>query len=86
MDNVLGYIPLKKQDEIKPELRAIFYQKNREAADQTVVAFCEKYRADYPTAVACLEPDLEACLTFYSFPSETQFRQALAKHPDQQHH
>jgi putative transposase len=68
MENVLGYIPQKKQDEIKPELRAIFYQKNREKADQTVVAFCEKYRADYPSAVECLNRDLEACLTFYSFP------------------
>jgi putative transposase len=68
MENVLGYIPQKKQDEIKPELRAIFYQKNREKADQTVAAFCEKYRADYPSAVDCLNRDLEACLTFYSFP------------------
>jgi putative transposase len=68
MENVLGYIPQKKQDEIKPELRAIFYQKNREKADQTIAAFCEKYRADYPSAVACLNRDLEACLTFYSFP------------------
>ena len=68
MENVLGYIPQKKQDEIKPELRAIFYQKNREKADQTVIAFCEKYRADYPSAVECLNRDLEACLTFYSFP------------------
>ena len=68
MENVLGYIPEKKQDEIKPELRAIFYQKSREKADQTVAAFCEKYRADYPSAVDCLNRDLEACLTFYSFP------------------
>ena len=68
MENVLGYIPQKKQDEIKPELRAIFYQKNREKADQTIAAFCEKYRADYPSAVECLNRDLEACLTFYSFP------------------
>ncbi len=70
MENVLGYIPQKKQDEIKPELRAIFYQKNREKADQTVAAFCEKYRADYPSAVDCLNRDLEACLTFYSFPGK----------------
>ncbi len=70
MDNVLGYLPQKKQEQIKPELRAIFYQKNREAADQTVAAFCQKYAADYPTAVACLQRDLESCLTFYSFPEK----------------
>ncbi len=70
MKNVLGYIPQKKQEELKPELRAIFYQENRAKADQTVVAFCAKYQADYPTAVACLKRDLEACLTFYSFPKK----------------
>lgn len=70
MDNVLGYIPQKKQEAIKPELRAIFYQDSREAADQSVAAFCAKYEADYPTAVACLQRDLEACLTFYAFPKK----------------
>ena len=33
-----------------------------------VAAFCEKYAQTYPTAVACLQRDLEACLTFYAFP------------------
>jgi putative transposase len=70
MDNVLSYIPTKQQDQIKPELRALFYQKDRQAADQAVAAFSEKYRSIYPTAVACLQRDLEACLTFYSFPKE----------------
>jgi putative transposase len=70
MDNVLSYIPNKQQDQIKPELKALFYQKNRQAADQAVVAFIEKYQKIYPTAIECLQRDLEACLTFYSFPKE----------------
>ncbi|MCR4405944.1 MAG: transposase [Anaerolineae bacterium] len=53
---------------MKPELRAIFYQDSRQQADQAVAAFCEKYGSIYPTAVACLQRDLEACLTFYAFP------------------
>jgi putative transposase len=68
MDNVLSYIPTKQQEQLKPELKALFYQKDRQAADQAVAAFIEKYRAVYPTAIACLQRDLEACLTFYSFP------------------
>jgi len=56
--------------QIKPELRALFYQKDRAAADQAVAAFIEKYRSVYPTAIACLQRDLEACLTFYAFPKE----------------
>jgi transposase-like protein len=66
--NVLGYIPQSQQDQVEPELKAIFYQDNRAKADQEVAAFCEKYSQIYPTAVACLKRDLEACLTFYAFP------------------
>lgn len=68
MDNVLSYIPTKQQEQIKPELRALFYQKDRQAADQAVAAFIEKYQQVYPSAIDCLQRDLEACLTFYSFP------------------
>lgn len=68
MENVLSYVPKTQHDAVKPELRAIFYQDGREQADQAVAAFCEKYEPVYPTAVACLKRDLEACLTFYAFP------------------
>jgi putative transposase len=70
MDNVLDYVPKTQRDPVRLELRAIFYQENREAADQEVAAFCEKFQPTYPTAVACLQRDLEACLTFYAFPKE----------------
>jgi putative transposase len=70
MDNVLSYIPTKQQEQIKPELKALFYQRDRQAADQAVAAFIEKYQKVYPTAIACLQRDLEACLTFYAFPKE----------------
>src|SRR5258708_211049 len=68
MENVLSYVPNKQQEQLKPELRALFYQENRQAADQAVAAFIEKYRKTYPSAVECLQRDLEACLTFYAFP------------------
>ncbi len=45
-------------------------QKDRQAADQAVAVFIEKYEKVYPTAIACLQQDLEACLTFYAFPKE----------------
>lgn len=70
MDNVLSYIPNKQQEQVEPELKALFYQKSRQEADQAVAAFIEKYQKIYPTAVACLQRDLEACLTFYSFPKD----------------
>jgi transposase-like protein len=70
MDNVLGYIPEKQQEQVRSELKAIFYQTNREKADQELAAFHAKYETIYPSAIACLQRDLEACLTFYSFPEK----------------
>jgi transposase-like protein len=70
MENVLSYVPQKQREQVEPELKALFYQKSRKEADQAVVAFVEKYQKLYPTAVECLQRDLEACLTFYSFPKE----------------
>ncbi len=70
MKNVLGYIPEKQQEKVKPELRAIFYQTNRDKADQEAAAFIARYEQIYPTAVECLKRDLEDCLTFYSFPEK----------------
>ncbi len=43
---------------------------DRQTADQALAAFMEKYQKVYPTAIECLQRDLEACLTFYSFPKE----------------
>jgi putative transposase len=69
LENVLSYIPNAQQDQVEPELKAIFYQSSREKADQAWAAFCEKYERIYPTAVACLKRDGEACLAFYAFPA-----------------
>lgn len=68
LNNVLGYIPHPQQAQVEPELTALFYQDNREKAEQAWTAFCEKYTHVYPTAVDCLNRDKEACLTFYAFP------------------
>jgi transposase-like protein len=68
MENVLSYVPAKQRDQVEPELKAWFYQKGRAQADQAVAAFIEKYQHIYPTAIECLQRDLDACFTFYSFP------------------
>jgi len=67
IQNVLGYIPKSQQPNVLPELRAIFYQDSRLAADQHVAAFVLKYEPLYPSAVACLQRDLDATLAFYAF-------------------
>lgn len=73
MENVLGYIPKERHEQVYPELRAIFYQDNLEQAQQTAAAFLLKYESVYSTACDCLRRDLEDCLTFYQFP-QTHWR------------
>ena len=68
MENILSHVPEKQRELVRQELRAIFYQKNRAQADLLAAAFTEKYRTIYPSAIACMERDWEACLTFYAFP------------------
>ncbi len=67
MENVLSYGPQKQRELVEAELKAFFYQQSRQEADQSVAAFIEKYQRIYPTAIECLQRDLDACLTFSSF-------------------
>lgn len=70
LENVLAYVPEKHHAWVRPELKAIFYQESRQKADQELAAFIAKYEKNYPSAIQCLQRDLEACLTFYSFPKQ----------------
>ncbi len=41
MSNVLGYVPKKQREVVGEELKAIFYQEDREKAEQVALAFSE---------------------------------------------
>ncbi len=68
MDNILSHVPETQREAVRQELRAIFSQANRTKADQVAAAFREKYQPLYPSAIACMDRDWEACLTFYAYP------------------
>lgn len=68
MDNVLAHVPDKQRGPVQAAFKAIFYRDSRAQADQEAAAFREKYRSIYPEAIACMERDWEACLSFYDFP------------------
>lgn len=74
LENILAHVPDKQHETVGKEFMAIFYQKNREQADQQAIAFREKYRATYPEAIACMNRDWEARLTFYRFPEHHRSR------------
>lgn len=68
MRNVLAKIPRRAKKDVAAALKGIVSPDSRDAALEQAQAFRARYATIYPDAVACLERDLIACLTFYDFP------------------
>ena len=66
--NILDKVPQAAQAEIHQRLQAIWNAPNRATADLLIETFIATYEKDYPSAVACLLDDLEACLAFLRCP------------------
>jgi len=68
--NVLNKLPKSVQPKATQALHAIWMAETRAAAHRAFTQFVETFGAKYPGAVACLEKDRDALLTFYDFPAE----------------
>jgi putative transposase len=68
--NVDSKVPCPLQEEVREAAKHIFYQGDKEQARQEAEAFCLKWGEVIPEGVACLQRDLEDCLSFYDFPKE----------------
>ena len=68
--NVLAKVPKKLKKEVADDMRSIFYASSRKKAMEFFEEFKEKWQDTIPSAVACLERSINACLTFFSFPEE----------------
>jgi putative transposase len=68
--NVLNKLPKSVQPKATQALHAIWMAETRAAAHRAFTQFVDTFTAKYPNAVACLEKDRDALLTFYDFPAE----------------
>ncbi len=72
--NILAKLPKLAASQLKPLLQQVLlapsYAKGRERGR----ALIARFRARYPSAMECLEKDLEECLTYLLFPKEHQKR------------
>lgn len=68
--NVLNKLPKSVQPKATQALHAIWMTETRAAAHRAFTQFVDTFGAKYPAAVACLEKDRDALLTFYDFPAE----------------
>ena len=67
--NVLAKVPMKLKQEVADDLRSIFYAPSQEKSWECFEAFKEKWHKSLPSAVDCLVRSIDACLTFFNFPS-----------------
>lgn len=68
--NVLNKMPKALQAKAKADLHEIWMADTKDGAGKAFDLFCAKYQVKYDKAVACLEKDRDALLTFYDFPAE----------------
>mgnify|MGYP000107443811 FL=1 len=66
--NILDKVPQAQQTDVKRAVQAIWNAPNRDTADLLVHDFITRYGAALPSATACLQDDLEACLSFLRCP------------------
>lgn len=68
MENVIEKVLKEDHEEVRDDLRKIFYAPTYEHAKEAVVIFEKKWGKKYPSAIKCLSEGIENCLTYYKFP------------------
>ena len=74
MRNILAKLPRLAQRELKPLLQQVFLAPDYRTALRRGKALLDRFRDRYPSAMECLEKDLEECLTYLLFPVEHRKR------------
>ena len=66
--NILAKVPEEVTPEVKAHLNAVYYAPDPATAQRQAQAFREQFQTRYPSAVACFEEDLAACLAHLRCP------------------
>ena len=72
--NILAKLPKLAAAQLKPLLQQVFLAPDHATGLRRGRALIARFRARYPSAMECLEKDLEECLTYLLFPKEHQKR------------
>jgi transposase-like protein len=68
MDNVLEKVLKEDHEEVRDDLRRVFYGPTLEHSREAVALFERKWKKRYPSAVECLLMGIEKCQSYYRFP------------------
>lgn len=66
----MAKVPQKLKQPVADGLRYIFYASSEEKARDFFGDLKVRWDNELPSAVRCLEPSLDSCLTFFKFPKE----------------
>lgn len=66
----MAKVPKKLKQQVADDMRAIFYAPSKEVSLRCFEQFKKRWYTVIPSAVECLERSLDACLTFFNYPSE----------------
>jgi putative transposase len=72
--NLLAKLPKLAAAQLKPLLQQVFLAPDHATGLRRGRSLIARFRARYPSAMECLEKDLEECLTYLLFPKEHQKR------------
>ena len=67
-ENVLDKVLKEDRAKVKDSLRKIFYALTYDHAKEAIEMFKREWGKRYPSAVECLQEDIELCLTYYKYP------------------
>jgi putative transposase len=68
MRNILSKLPKKAGKDVKPLVHQVFYAQSYEEGLRLGHELIARFGDRYPSAMECLEEDLEECLTYLRFP------------------
>lgn len=72
--NILAKLPKLAATQLKPLLQQVFLAPDHATGLRRGRALIARFRSRYPSAMECLEKDLDECLTYLLFPKEHQRR------------
>lgn len=67
-ENVLNKVLKEDRAKVKDSLRKIFYASTYDHAKEAIEMFKRDWGKKYPSALECLQEDIELCLTYYKYP------------------
>lgn len=68
--NVLAKVPRKLKKDVADDMRSIFYASSKKQSRQFFYEFRQKWEKELPSAVKCLQNNIDNCLTFFNYPKE----------------